>query len=157
MLGDEALYALAPGGSFENGAPGWSLRRAKVVNGNESLDIVPGSHSLAIEPGGSGVTPWICISSEYPTFRFVARQLSGEAGAKLSVDLRWLNLLGITLDNRVGALAGNPDWTATPSLRYGDSVPLWLPGGSGAVQLAFEASGTGTWAIDDVLIDPYKR
>jgi hypothetical protein len=157
QFGDEALYTLAPGGSFEGGGLGWSLRRAKVVPGNESFDIVPGGHSLMLEPGGSGVSPWMCISSEFPSFRFVARQLSGEPGARLSVDIRWLNLLGITVDNRVAALSGNSEWTPTPSLQYGNSVPLWLPGGSGAVQLAFQPSSAGTWAIDDVLIDPYKR
>ncbi|SRR5438128_1238358 len=158
QFGDDASYALAPGGSFEEGTPGWSLRNAKVAPGNESYNIVPGSHSLAIEPSGAAVTPWLCISGEYPAFRLFARQRTGDSTARLAVSLRWLDVLGlVSVDHRVGSLPGRPPWAPSPALEYGDSVPLWLPGTSGAVQLVFESSGNGTWAIDDVFIDPYSR
>lgn len=77
QFGDSASYVLAPGGSFESGAPGWSLNRAGVVAGNERFNLVPGSQSLGIDAGGSAASPRICVSSKYPSFRFVARQLSG--------------------------------------------------------------------------------
>ena len=44
-LGDDAAYSLVQGGSFESGAPGWSLTNASVVSGSS---VKGGSHSLAI-------------------------------------------------------------------------------------------------------------
>jgi hypothetical protein len=53
---DLGSYFLMPGGSFENGAPGWTLAGgAKVVNGNESFSVgvAKDSHSLSLPPGSS--------------------------------------------------------------------------------------------------------
>jgi hypothetical protein len=48
-------------------------------------------------------------------------------------------------------------WAPSPALALGESVPLWLPGTSANLQLAFKAGSGGSWAIDDVFIDPYRR
>jgi hypothetical protein len=158
QFGDAASYVLAPGGSFENGTPGWSLSNASVVAGNESYNLVQGTHSLQIGANGSAVSPWVCISSEYPSFRFVVRQLTGTpTSGHLNVSLRWINLLGITINSPAGAIPNGFNWSPTPALQLGSSVPLWLPGTSLNVALVFSAQGTGTWAIDDVYIDPYSR
>jgi hypothetical protein len=156
-FGDEADYVLAPGGSFETGTPGWTLSGAGVVQGNESFNLVHGSHSLAIAPYGSAVSPWVCVSSEYPSFRFVVRRLSGSPGDTLDVSLRWVNLLGITVNTSVASLTSGSQWSPTPVLQLGDSVPLWLPGTSLNLAVVFSASGGATWAVDDVYIDPYSR
>jgi hypothetical protein len=42
-------------------------------------------------------------------------------------------------------------------MKLGNSVPLWLPGSTLDVQLVFTSTGGGSWAIDDVFIDPYRR
>jgi hypothetical protein len=157
QFGDGAAYSLAPGGSFETGTSGWKLSNAAVVDGNETFQLTPGSHSLAIATAGSAVSPWVCISSEYPSFRFVARQLSGSPTEQLHVSLRWLNLLGITVNTTAGTVQSSSTWTPTPVLVLGSSVPLWLPGTSLNVALVFSTSGQGAWAIDDVYIDPYSR
>ena len=36
---DPLRYALVPGGSFESGAPGWTLGRASVGSGNETFYV----------------------------------------------------------------------------------------------------------------------
>jgi hypothetical protein len=156
-FGDFAAYMLAPGGAFETNATGWALSNTSVVNGNETFHLAPGTHSLAIGAGGSVVSPWVCISSEYPSFRLVARQLSGSPEEHLNVYLRWVNLLGITMNTPAGTIPGGSAWSPTPVLELGSSVPLWLPGTSLDVAVVFSASGPGTWAIDDVFIDPYSR
>jgi hypothetical protein len=156
QFGDNAEYVLASGGSFETAAAGWGLSNAGVVQGNEIFHLAPGTHSLAIGPGGSAVSPWTCVSSEYPSFRLVVRQLSGSPENRLNVSLRWVNVLGVTVNSPVAALAGGYQWTPTPVLALGNSVPLWLPGTSLDVGLVFAPTG-GTWAIDDVYIDPYSR
>jgi hypothetical protein len=155
-FGDDAAYTLAPGGSFESGTPGWGLSKAAVVAGNERFDLVPGTHSLAIEPRGGAVSPLVCTSSEYPTFRFVYHRLNGSSGS-LNVSLRWVNVLGVSANTQVGELTTDGRWVPTPILEFGDTVPLWVPGTSLDVGLVFSSSGESTWAIDDVYIDPYSR
>lgn len=155
QFGDDAAYTLAPGGSFEAGAPGWSLGNAAVVAGNESYRLVPGSHSLAVGAGGQAVSPWICISSEYPSFRIFTRQLNGSGS--LDVGLQWLNVLGLGVNTTVGVVAPTSSWAPSEALRLGSAVPLWMPGSTLQVRLVFQPTWSSSWAIDDVFIDPYSR
>ena len=157
QFGDGAAYGLAPGGSFESGTAGWSLSNAGVMGENESFNLVPGSHSLAIAPGGVAVSPWICISSEYPSFRFFARRVSGGTSSSLSASLQWVTLLGLSVDTGAGSVSNGNSWAPSPVMKLGNSVPLWLPGSSLYVRLSFRPAGYSSWAIDDVFIDPYRR
>lgn len=157
QFGDQADYVLAPGGSFEEGAHGWTLSNADIVAGNESFNLSPGAHSLAIGPRGAATTPWLCVNGEYPSFRFVARQLSGAPDEPLYVSLRWINLLGITLNTPIAAVHGGSEWAPSPALQLGDTLPLWVPGTSLNLGLVFSSPGEARWAIDDVYIDPYSR
>jgi len=156
-FGDNANYVLAPGGSFETGAPGWSLSDASIVEGNESFAVAGGSHSLALEAGGGAVSPSFCISSEYPTFRIFDRQLSGSSSSSLSVSVRWVDVLGITVETNAGSIPQSGAWAPSPVLKLANTSPLWLPGGSADVSLDFQVHGHGSWAIDDVYLDPYSR
>jgi hypothetical protein len=159
QYGDNATYELAPGGAFEAGAPGWTLSKAAVVSDNESQNLTGHSHSLAIEPNGSAVSPHVCVSSQYPSFRFFARQLSGGSNASLKVSVRWLSLLGLTVNTSAGAVASGSAWGPSPVMKTDGSLPL-VGGVVGIltleVSLVFQASG-GSFAIDDVYIDPYSR
>ena len=96
QFGDPAWYQLAPGGAFEPGGTGWSSssgllglsqQAATVGEGNETYNLVSGSHSLVVAANGAAVSPRFCISSEYPTFRFVSRQLGGATASPLNVSL----------------------------------------------------------------------
>jgi hypothetical protein len=156
QFGDSAEYTLAPGGSFEEGQHGWTFANASIVAGNESFNLVPGTHSLAIGPGGSAASPWVCVNGERPTFRLVVRRLSGESNV-LNVSLRWINLLGVTVNTTVASLHGDSIWAPTPVLKLGNTMPLWVPGTSLNLGLVFSSPGGGSWAIDDVYIDPYSR
>jgi hypothetical protein len=155
-FGDQASYVIAPGGTFESGAPGWTLTGAGIVAGNESF-AATGTHSLAIGPGGRAVSPPVCVGAEYPTFRFFARQLAGDSDDTLTASLRWVDLLGITVESPAGAVTPSGSWEPSPIMRLGNSLPLWLPGATLDVQLVFTSSGGGSWAIDDAYIDPYSR
>jgi hypothetical protein len=152
--GDHALYTLLAGSSFEAGASGWTLTGAQA-SGEAG---VGSSNSLAIGTDGLAVSPSVCVSSEYPTFRFFARRLgAGARPGSLGVGLIWTDIFGFSHDTPVAFLAPGEEWTLSPVLRLGTALPLWMPGSTLQVKLAFQASGEGSWAIDDVYIDPYSR
>jgi hypothetical protein len=154
-LGDNALYSLVPGGSFESGAPGWSLTNAAVASGNESYNAIGGSHSLAIQPQGVAVSPALCVSAEYPSFRFFARQTSG-SWAVLNVIVRWTDPSGTTHETTSGSLQTGTSWSASPVMKLGSMLPV--QSGPVTVRLIFKPEPYGgAWAIDDVYIDPYRR
>jgi len=160
-FGDNSSYSLLAGSSFDSGAPGWSLNDAEVLTGEgaagEGANGDP--YALAIAPNGSAVSPRFCVSSEYPTFRFFARETSGgDWNSSLNVSLRWTTGWGSReLGTPVASLQPNSSWTLSPTLRLASALPLWMPGSTLKVRVAFQPSGGGSWAIDDVYIDPYSR
>jgi hypothetical protein len=158
-FGDHATYSLAPGGSFESGAAGWSLARSSVASGNESFFIhsKSDSNSLSIGANGSAVSPPICVGITTPTFRFVARRTSG-SWAQMNVNLLWTDASGTTHTTTAGSVNGDSGWAVTPVMNLGSSLPLWQPGSTLSVRLQFApAQYGGDWAIDDVYIDPYAK
>ena len=158
-FGDHANYSLAPNGSFETGAGGWSLTRSSVVSGNESFFIHSkgDSHSLSISAAGSAVSPPICVGITTPTFRFVARRTSG-SWAQMNVNLLWTDSSGTTHTTTAGSVNGDTSWAVTPVMSLGATLPLWQPGSTLSVRLQFlPAQYGGDWAIDDVYIDPYAK
>jgi hypothetical protein len=159
LFGDSSDYSLAPNGSFEAGAGGWSLTQAWVANGSESFAVhAPGdSKSLAIAATGVAVSPPICVDIGHPTFRFFARRTSGSWGV-LNVKLRWQEANGTTNETVVGSLGTGTTWQPSSALNLSRSLPLWNGGQNATVQLVFDPEDFGgAWAIDDVYIDPYVR
>jgi hypothetical protein len=157
QFSDNAEYSLVQGGSFESGAPGWSLTKSAVASGNESYNVAGGSHSLAIQPTGEAVSPAFCVSIANPTFRFFARQTSG-SWAVLNTIVRWTDASGTSHDTTVAALQTGTSWTASPVMKLASTLPLWQAGSTLSVKLVFKPEQYGgAWAIDDVYIDPYRR
>jgi hypothetical protein len=157
-LGDSAYYSLLQSGSFESGATGWTLHGASVASGNQTTGIgAGGSHSLAIPASGEALSPAFCVGTEYPSYRFFARRTSGTWGV-LNAILRWKDSSGVTHETTTAAVQSGTSWTATPVLALGTTLPLWQSGETLTVQVLFrpERSG-GSWAIDDVYIDPYRK
>ena len=71
------LYKLVPGGSFEDGARGWTLTggakdRAPAASRSAATGSV-GSSSLDLPAGASAQSPFTCVNAAYPTFRFFGR------------------------------------------------------------------------------------
>jgi hypothetical protein len=156
-FGDTAAYSLLAGGSFESGAPGWSLTGSSVASGNESYNLASGSHSLAIQPTGVAVSPSFCVSIANPSFRFALDRTSGSWGV-LNVILRWREASGTSHDTTVAALQPGTSWTVSPVLQLATTLPLWQSGSTLNVQLVFKPEPYGgAFAIDDVYIDPYSR
>ncbi len=157
QFGDTATYTPLQGGSFESGTPGWSLTNASVAKENETYNLAPGSHSLAIAANGVAVSPAFCVSTEQPSFRLFARRTGGSWGV-LNVIVRWTDQGGTTHETTSAAVQGGTSWSVSPVLQLGSMLPLWQSGQTLSVKLVFKPEPYGgAFAVDDVYIDPYKR
>jgi hypothetical protein len=154
-FGDNASYFAAPGGTFESGASSWSLEDAAVTNeeGHHGGNV---SHALRIHGGGRAVSPGFCVNSEYPTFRFLLRQVWGDGG-QLKVGLRYSDRSG-SHEVSVASLQGGSNWAISPVEQLASNLPLAASAGTlTPVQLVFESASYADYAISGVYIDPYRR
>jgi hypothetical protein len=154
---DVASYTLNPGGSFEDGAAGWSLNGASLAAGNESFNVTAAgdASSLALPAGSSAVSAPICVGIEHPDIRFFAT--ASNLSARLSVEVLFEDGAGNILSAPIGAVTGaSTAWAPTaPFPIVANLLPL-LPGSHTAVAFRFRASG-GSFRIDDLYVDPYQR
>jgi hypothetical protein len=159
-FGDNANYALAPGGAFESGATGWSLTGASVVAGNETAKVHGQSDakSLAISATGQAISPSFCVGIEHPTFRLFARRTSGTWGV-LNVKLRATDARGVVNETVVGSVtAADTAWHPSSPIALATVLGLWKADQTASVQIVFDPEDFGgAWAVDDVYIDPYSK
>ena len=152
--GDSSQYKLVPGGSFENGAPGWTLTHgASVVGGSEPSGVTGsvGSHSLYLPAGASAESPTSCVNAAYPTFRLFDHT-SGLLSAVL-VQVVYDDPIVGRLTLPVGALALSPSWKPSLPMLTTSVIQGVLKNGSAQISLRFTAL-TGSTTIDDVYVDP---
>lgn len=159
--GDDAHYKLAPGGDAEGALTGWSLAGgARVVAGSEPFAATGrlGASSLSIPAGGSVTTAATCVNAAYPSFRFFAKSSGGLLGLlpALKVDLVYRDgLLGLVAVP-VGTVLPSSTWRPTPVFLTASALGAAVAGGEVPLALRF-TSLAGTWQVDDVFVDPYKR
>jgi hypothetical protein len=157
--GDNSSYVLAPQGSFESGAGGWSLSHAALDSTNESFHVggASDSHSLKISAGGSAVTPTICVGLDRPTLRFFARSSGGLLGlSTMAVSVRFETSLGLVAELPIGVVLPSGTWQPSlPMPILANLLPL-LPNQMTPVQFRFTPVGATYW-IDDIYVDPKNR
>jgi hypothetical protein len=156
--GDQRNYMLAPGGSFEDGAPGWKLNGASIVSGNETSYVGGRSHSksLRLDGGDTATSPEICVGLEHPVIRFFAKN-NRLLLSTMTVEVIVHTSLGLKVPVPVGLLLPRSSWKPTPGfLVVANLLPL-LPGDYTPVQFRFRAIGAGSWWIDDFYVDPRRR
>jgi hypothetical protein len=158
-FGDSSDYFLAPNGSFESGASGWSLTGASVASGNESSKVhgSADSKSLAIKATGRAVSPSFCVAIQHPTFRLFARRTSGTWGT-LNVKLRWKDSTGATNETVVSSLGSSDTaWHPAGRIALSTVLPLWNADQTASVQIVLDPEDYGgDWAVDDLYIDPFR-
>jgi hypothetical protein len=151
---DSAQYKLVPGGSFENGAAGWTLTGgAAVVGGSEPFGVTGsvGTGSLHLPAGASAESPATCVNAAYPTFRLFGRT-SGLLSTVLVQVVYDDPILG-RLALPVGVVTLSPKWAPSLPMLTGSAVEGVLRDGSANVSLRFTAL-LGSTTIDDVYVDP---
>jgi hypothetical protein len=157
VFGDYSDYTLVRGGDFESRADDWSLSRAGVVSGNESYYVggESDSRSLSIGMFGKATSPRFCVDDRYPHFRFFAR--SSSPYGLLMVRARWTEDDDTEYET-LGFLGGSVygSWAPTAMLPLAEMLRLTDRRRTQHVRLVF-TSLAGTWQIDDVYVDPYRR
>jgi hypothetical protein len=144
--GDDNLFKLVPGGDFESGAADWQLNeKASLVSG-----VTPfgGQTVLSLDPGGSAVTPPICIdgSEDY------SRMLTRADGRRSSVFVEAITERGATVP--VGTVRGDSEWDASRRFLV---PPLALFGNQTTFRYRFTAVGTAGTELDSVYVDPRAK
>lgn len=144
--GDDNFFKLAPGGDFESGAADWQLDdEASLVSGATPFG---GETVLSLEPGGSAVTPPICIdgSEDY------SRMLTRADGRHSSVRVEAITERGTTVP--VGIVRGDDEWDASRRFLV---PPLALLGDQTTFRYRFTAVGTTGTELDSVYVDPRAK
>jgi hypothetical protein len=154
QFNDSNDYKLVPGGSFENGASGWTLSHgASIVSGSEPFGATGsvGASSARLTAGSSVTSPFTCVDAAYPTFRFFARN-SGLLSTVV-VSVVYKPLLGIPVAVPVGTVLLSPNWSPSGQMLTVSVLTGLLHGGTIPMAIRFTAL-TGTSQIDDVFVDP---
>lgn len=143
-------YVIAPGGDFENGAPGWTLQRGARLAAGQGNDR---STALALPGGATATSPVFCADETNPTFRMYSSTASWLPG-RIHADLLWTDENGDARETAVGSDFSFRSWRATDSMLLAQVLSL-VSGNATPVQLRF----TGVWGgalLDDVYIDPAR-
>lgn len=155
---DYANYTLAPGGRAES-ADGWHLDGASIVPGNEPWTVMDAADASALKvpAGARATTEAMCVGIDHPTLRFFSRSTGTGLLSSLSVDVLVEDQLGLVSVLPVALVTPHAQWSpGSVNLIAASLLPLF-PGSKTPVAFRFRANGPGTWYIDDVLVDPYKK
>jgi hypothetical protein len=134
-----------------DGGAGWRLGGADIVADNEPWYVHGGDtpRALRLRAGDRATTPPLCVSLLHPTMRFFVRNDGGLLGT-LTVEVVLRD--GVALPIGVIAGLGGDEWAPSAPL------PVLANLIDGEVAFRFTAGGLGgTWTIDDVYVDPYKK
>jgi hypothetical protein len=157
---DPLSYHLVPDGGFEQGAGGWTLSKAKVVNGNEPFYVhgAGETKSLSLPPGSVATSPVMCAGIHKPFMRFFAKSSGGLLSlSTLSVEVLFETSRGQVLALPVGLVLPNTKWQPSLPLPVLASLLPLLPGEQTPIAFRFRPLGGATWTIDDVYLDPAHR
>lgn len=154
---DFADYFLAPDGGFEADGAGWDLTGgAAAVEGNETYAVggADDHRSLSLPAHSSATMARMCIGIEHRTMRFFVR---GTGSGVVRVDAVYAKGTDREKSVRLASVAAGESWAPSPV------VPLIVnelapdTGNALEVSLRFTARGDGSWQIDDVYVDPYRK
>ncbi len=151
--GDANLYRLMPGGSFSDGAPGWTFSGgASIAPVDDPFNLAGGDSpaSASLPAGASVQSPFTCVDSSQPTLRLVD---AAAAGAALDVQAVYQLAGSATASAPVQLLAPGTSWSPTPIIYDGASVLAPLTGGTIQMSVRLTAIG-GPVSVDDVFVDP---
>jgi hypothetical protein len=149
---DNKLYTLAPGGTFDDPAAGWTLSGgAQILETLQPDDTTNGV--LDLPSKAKAVSPVVCITSDFPTARTWVRNLAGAEGVFFYVSY-YVNGTW-TAPKNTGQFHGDHQaWTLSGNINV---QPYKTPGWQ-QVRFMFIAGGnTSRFQVNDFWIDPRMR
>jgi hypothetical protein len=156
QFGDDADYALVPGGSFESGGPAWTTAGgASLVADNEPWGA--GVQAMSLPSGSSVTSPATCVSLDTPTLRFFANSSGDDDSSALQVSVLFNNSAGGLSSLPIGAVTPSGAWEPTLPYAIGVNLLSLLGGDYSAVAFQFTPQGADSWEIDDVYVDPWSK
>ena len=160
---DPFSYKLVPGGTFENGAPGWELNGgARIVDGDSTFYAHGAGEkkSLYLPSGSNAVSPSVCVGLLDAVVRLYAQNQGAFLLSNLQVNVIYRTALGVQVEHPVlGLGVGGSRWMPTlPMPLLADLTgALALDGVTTNVRFRFKPIGLGaSYRIDDVYVDPFK-
>ena len=151
--GDSNKYFSLSGGDFESKGLNWNLGYgAQIVGENEPWKVLSTKHesSLQLKSGASVVTEPFCVGSDEDSIRYFVKK-PGVRGSKLHVHVAVTSGVNVaTNDFDVDGSAGG--WAVVDRMMLPD---IRDKSGQQWVTVEF-GSRTGTWLVDDVLVDPWR-
>ena len=161
-FGDSNDYSLVPNGGFESGAGGWSLSGARVAAGNESWSV-RGAERLEVAGHRRGRHRRLADGvrrPQPPDLPLLRAAHQRELGRAQPCSVRWQDHVGTHQRDRRRPLdaPSAPPGRPSPRSTSPGLLPLWNDDQDYSVQLVFDPENYGgSWAIDDVYVDPYGR
>lgn len=167
---DDGWYALIDNGDFDSGTAGWDLQGAASLvrddDGGVAADDQTGAGgdlALQLGPGGSVVSPPVCVTNAHKAMRFYAYSgRLGHRGGKVKVEMLYTDAKkDETRVWKVGEADGSGD-AATPTKKFTLDVKRYGLHKDDAAEttVRFRISAADpdqTMRIDDVDIDPRLR
>ena len=152
-FGDYNNYFLAPSGTFEGGASGWTTSSARVVSGSEPWAVHgAGLRSLRVDAAGYAKSPVMCIATAEDSMRFFYRS-PGVAGSGLQVFIEVTSGANYATNQYTvdGTAAG---WRVSERIMLPD---IRDASGTQYVTITFRpVNNPAAWQVDDVDIDPWR-
>ena len=150
-FGDSNMYAIAPGESPDNfSGSGWTLSGGAQILSTTLSDGTTGS-VLELPSGASAVSPKMCVTNDYPTARWMQRNVTGSTG--VSIDARYL-ATNATAASSLSVPATGSAWSLTPILSIN---PSSASGWQLATFTFIGAPSGSTVELYDFYIDPKMR
>lgn len=157
-LGDLSSYFAVPTSSSQAADEqlGWDLENAFVAPA-DGLQV----HGLAIDQavtingGGSATSPWVCMDSTMPSFRFFAHQVAPGSSLMVQVLVR-LGASDAYIPFTVAQVADGsaPAWKPIPPVRLANK--LLRPNTSVQIAFRFWAPSAGAWQVGGLYVDPFR-
>jgi hypothetical protein len=147
-FGDTNQYVLAPGGDFESLS--WAtVGHVTLANENDPFDLAPGDFSVKLDRAGEAVVSApFCVDHTMPHMRFVAK---GTDQLDVAVEVTYRG----STDTSSGSIAPADHRSWAPSRPVELKTSSIPAGESATARIAFRSNGS--WNIDNVFLDPYRR
>jgi hypothetical protein len=151
--GDANWYTLPPGQSPDQfSGAGWALGAGAKIVTTKLRDGQTGT-VLDLPSGAYAVSPYVCVTTAYPTARALVRDVRGSEGIQFTVSYKG-SVSGLLPADTAQIRGGQGSWILSSPL----SVQPGINSGWQIVRFGFQASGIASeFQLYDFFVDPRMK